>query len=483
MPLVPNWIHGEERPATSRLCLDKYDPATGELQCRLARSAGPDVDAAIAAALTTQAAWAALTPVHRGELVRAAAQRLVEEKAVLAATVSAETGKSMKDALGETAAAAEMGFFLAGEGRRLYGRTTTSAVPNRLAMTSRQPIGVAGLVVAANTPIANVAWKAFPALMCGNTAVLKASEDAPATALAFAKLLARVGIAPGVFNVVQGLGPEAGAPLVEDSRVPLISFTGSSEVGRYINCTAGARLAKVCLELGGKNPFIVCDDAELERAAELAVLSAFSNAGQRCAAGSRIIVFASVYDDFRERLCSRVQRLRLGSRDQDDLGPVINRAQLDGLLDAIRGAVGRGARLLVGGERSTDSSHRGYYLQPTLLENVAADDPLSRTELFGPIACLYSVRDFAEALQLANDSPFGLTAAIHTRSVHRALAFTQGIRAGVTNVNGATYGSEPHMPFGGLRDSGNGFREAGTEVLDVYSEWKTTYMEYDVHQL
>jgi aldehyde dehydrogenase (NAD+) len=475
-PLALNWIEGQETPAAAGRTIDKFDPATGEVQCRLARSGAAEADAAIRAALRTQVAWAESTVVKRGEHLRAAAKLMEVRKEEIAQLVAAETGKSPKDALGEVGAAVEMGYFIAGEGRRFYGRTTTSAVPHRMAQTMRQPIGVAGLIIAANTPIANVAWKAFPALLCGNTAVLKASEDTPRTALWFARILAEAGVPAGVFNVLQGLGEEAGAPLVEDPRVPLISFTGSCAVGRYIQRTAGARLAKICLELGGKNPLIVCDDADLGRAAEAATLSAFSNAGQRCAAGSRIIVFQRVYDQFRDQLVERAKKLRVGPTDVDDYGPVINARQLENMLAAVRRAVQRGARLLTGGERV---GPRGYYLAPTLLESVSPEDEISRAELFGPIACLYRVKDFHEAVALANDTPFGLTGAIHTRNVHRAMTFLQQLRSGVASINGPTYGSEPHMPFGGLRDSGNGFREAGTEVLDVYSDWKTVYINFD----
>jgi len=475
-----NWIANQPHPARSGKTLDKFDPATGRMLCRLARSATADANAAIEAAAKAQPNWADLSPVKRGDLLRDLTLRLAAGKEQVAAVVAAETGKSVKDARGETQAAIEMGFFLAGEGRRFYGRTTTSAIPHRLAMTVRQPLGVAGLIVAANTPIANIAWKVFPALLCGNTAILKASEDTPWTAHLFAALAAEVEIPAGVLNVLQGLGEEAGAPLVADSRVPLISFTGSCPVGRIIQQTAGARLAKICLELGGKNPLIVCDDADLPRAVEAAALSAFSNAGQRCAAGSRVIVFDRVYDAFRQLLLERVRRLKVGPADSDDFGPVINAGQLDRMLTTVQEAVRQGASILAGGERLRDSDHAaGYYMAPTLLENVDPAASISRLELFGPIACLYKVANFAEAVQLANDSPFALTTAIHTRDVNRAMTFLKQVRAGVASVNGMTYGSEPHMPFGGLRDSGNGFREAGTEVLDVYSDIKTVYIHCD----
>ncbi|HMH54961.1 MAG TPA: aldehyde dehydrogenase family protein, partial [Gemmatimonadales bacterium] len=334
-PLILNYVDGAERPAAGGECFAKLAPATGRPLCSVARSRAADVEAAVDAARRAWPAWADATPVYRGDLLRELALSLREHQDELARLVHIETGKSLKDARGETAGAVEMGFFVAGEGRRFYGRTTTSAVPNKVAMTVRQPLGVAGLIIAANTPIANVAWKVFPALLCGNTVVLKPSEDAPAAAWAFARLAAGIGLPAGVLNLINGMGEEAGAPLVESAGVDVVSFTGSTSVGRWIQQTAGARLAKICLELGGKNPLIVCDDADLELAANWAVLSAFSNAGQRCASGSRIIVFDKVYEKFRDLLVERTRRLRVGCGDDDDFGPVINQQQLESMLQAV----------------------------------------------------------------------------------------------------------------------------------------------------
>jgi acyl-CoA reductase-like NAD-dependent aldehyde dehydrogenase len=236
----------------------------------------------------------------------------------------------------------------------------------------------------------------------------------------------------------------------------------------------------VCLELGGKNPLIVCDDANLDRAVTIAGLSAFSNAGQRCASGSRLIVFDAVYDRFKAQLLEYTRGLTLGPADDDDLGPVINQRQLDNMVSAVDRARAAGATVLAGGGRMTDDAHKGgFYMTPTLLEGAADDAEISQAELFGPIACLYRVSDFEEAVRLANDSPFGLTAAIHTANVDRAMTFISRIKSGVASINGGTYGSEPHMPFGGLRQSGTGWREAGTEALDVYSDWKTIYIHAD----
>jgi aldehyde dehydrogenase (NAD+) len=314
--------------------------------------------------------------------------------------------------------------------------------------------------------------------------VLKAAEDTPLTAWIFALIAHDAGLPSGVLNVLQGYGPEVGAPLVEHGDVAVVSFTGSTGVGREIAVQCGRRLARVSLELGGKNPFVVCDDADLPNAVEWATQSAFSNAGQRCAAGSRLIVQDGVYNRFRELLLARTVELKLGPSDEDDFGPVINERQLDGMVAAVEAAKAGGAHVLTGGGRLTDDAHRaGYYMAPTLVEGVAPEDDFSCRELFGPIAALYRAHDFEDALRLANHSPYGLTACIHTRSLHRALEFTRRVEAGVASVNAGTFGSEPHMPFGGVKQSGNGTREPGTEALDVYSNLKDVYISFDPAQV
>jgi acyl-CoA reductase-like NAD-dependent aldehyde dehydrogenase len=477
---IPNWIAGKETGAASGETFSKLSPVSGKVVSSVARSRAADVELAIQSARTAQTGWAKRSPVERGDLLLAITRAMRRHQNEIAGIVAAETGMSFKQARGETGGAIAQGEFMAGEGRRLYGRTTTSAVPNKYAMTVRQPLGVAGLIIAANTPIANVAWKVFPALVCGNAAVLKAAEDTPATAWIFGKLAHEVGLPPGTLNIIQGYGEEAGAPLVAHPGVDMVSFTGSSAVGRQIARVAGERLARVSLELGGKNPLVVCDDADLENAAKWVLLSAFSNAGQRCAAGSRIIVFAAIYDRFRTMLIERTERLKVGPGDDDDFGPVINEEQLTNMLASVERAEKKGAVILTGGHRLNDPAHApGFYMAPTIVENVHAHDEISTAELFGPVTCLYRVKDFAEALSLANDSPYGLTACIHTRSIHRAMEFTQKIQCGVAVVNAGTYGSEPHMPFGGLKQSGNGWREPGTEALDVYSNLKDIYITID----
>jgi len=441
--------------AASERTFEKVGPGDGARLCAVARSDVADVERAVAAARRAQPGWAARTAVERGRLVRDIAQGLDERREEAAELVAAETGKSRDLALGEVDAAVEMGFFVAGEGRRLYGRTTTSGMPNRTVMVVRRPVGVAALIVSFNTPLPNYAWKTFPAVLCGDASVLKPSEHTPLSAALFAQLCNDV-LPPGVLNVVHGLGGEAGPPLVEHADVDLVSFTGSAEAGRWINEHAGRRLAKVCLELGGKNALVVCDDADLDRAVEWSLASAFSNAGQRCAAASRLVVFDAVYGEFRDRLVEGARRY--------DAGPVISKESLERILLALEEA-----KVLTGGERL---DRAGWWLSPTVVEDVPADADLSCTELFGPVTILYRVRDLDEAIALVNDSPYGLTSAIHTASLHRAMRFADAVETGVVVVNGGTHGSEPHMGFGGVKQSGTGWREAGVEALDVYSEWK-----------
>jgi acyl-CoA reductase-like NAD-dependent aldehyde dehydrogenase len=452
---VANLIAGRFAASGAGATFEKLRPGDGSFLCAVPRSDTDDVEAAVAAARAAQPEWAARTPVERGQLVRELALALHARREEAAQLVSEETGKLQELALGEVDAAVEMGFFVAGEGRRLYGRTTTSAMPNRTVMATRRPVGVAALIVSFNTPMPNYAWKAFPAVFCGNAAVLKPSEHTPASASFFAELCQEL-LPPGVLNVVHGLGPEVGPPLVEHPDVDLVSFTGSAETGRWIHEHAGRRLAKVCLELGGKNALVVCDDADLERAVEWSLASAFSNAGQRCAAASRLIVFDAVYDEFRERLVA-------GARTYET-GPLINEESLQRILGSLDGA-----RVAVGGERL---DRPGWWLAPTVLEDVAADADVSCRELFGPVTILYRVRDLDDAIELVNDSPYGLTSAVHTASLHRAMRFADAVQAGVVVVNGGTHGSEPHMGFGGVKQSGTGWREAGVEALDVYTEWK-----------
>ncbi len=481
---IPNWINGQETAAMSQKKFRKLNPANGEVIFNVARSSKNDVDKTVETALAKAEGWAATPPVQRGLILHNIVRKLIERKEEMGRMVHMETGKSLQSSIGETEGAIQCGLFYASEGQRLYGRTTTSGAINKMCMTVRQPVGVAGLIIAANTPIANVAWKVFPALICGNTAILKAAEDTPGTAWLFGQMAKEAGLPDGVLNIIQGLGEEAGAPIVENPSIGVISFTGSTRVGKLVQQIAGGRMAKVSLELGGKNPLIVCDDADLENAVKWVLLSAFSNAGQRCASGSRIIIFDEVYDKFKSLLIEKTKNLTVGTANEDDLGPVINERQLNNMLKAIKKSQSEGAKVLIGGNKIMNAGKAaGFYMAPTLIENVQPTANISRTELFGPIAILYNVKDFKKAVQLANNSPYGLTACIHTKNYHRAMEFTQISKSGVVVVNAGTFGSEPHMPFGGLRQSGNGTREPGTEALDIYSDLKDIYLIRDPQHL
>lgn len=476
IPKYCNWIAGSRRPAADGEWLDKFSPHTGKKIAEVSNSQIVDVTAAFDAAEGQFDAWSALPAVVRGQHLTEAVNALQRNSTALANIVALETGKSLKDAAGEVNGAIAQATFFAGEGMRLYGRTLTSGMPGKSSQTVRQARGVAGLIVPANTPIANIAWKVFPALICGNTVVLKASEDAPGVADLFMQIVQESGIPAGVLNCVQG-GAGAGRAIVEEPRAAVVSFTGSTVVGRWIAEAAGHRLARVSLELGGKNPFVVCDDADLEQAVHWAALSAFSNAGQRCAAGSRILVFSGVYEEFEAAFVERARSLRLGIAEDCDLGPVVSRRQQLSILAGIEAAQAEGGTVLCGGQ-VPDSAElaNGYYVQPTVIAGLDPDCPSARKELFGPVATLHRVADIREALRVANGTEYGLTAAIHTRSVDRAMWFAQRVRAGVANINIGTYGSEPHMPFGGFGASGNGTREPGVEALDVYSELKNISM-------
>ena len=458
---------------------DKRCPIDDRVVAQVARGGAAEVAHALSSAAGAAEAWAQTPAPRRGAILGRAAQLLREREQEFGEIIQVETGKPWKNAIAEVASSADLAVFMEGEGSRFYGKTMPSPIPNRTVQTVRSPIGVCAAIMPFNSPLAGVAWKVFPALLCGNAVVVKSHELTPHTAVAFGRLLKDAGLPVGLYSAVQGSGPDAGAPLVQDNRVGVVSFTGSSATGKLIQKMVSERsvLAKVCLELGGKNPFVVCDDADLELAADLAVASAFIDAGQRCASGSRLIVFDSVYDAFRKVLLERVARVRVGSGPEDECGPVISRASLDRLVAQVAGAVSRGATLLAGGS-AVAALAPGYYMAPTVLEGAKPSDDVSQHELFGPVTCLYRCRDFDDAVRLANGTSYGLTGAIHTSSHHRAQAFVARYRGGLVSVNGATFGAGPHMPFGGVKNSGNGFREPGTESLDVYTELKTVVINH-----
>ena len=480
---VSHWLDDAETrslTANDSPTFEKRCPIDDRVLAHVERGGAADVGRAIDSAAAACDAWGRLPAPRRGDVLARAARLLREREREFGEIVQLETGKPWKNAVAEVASSADLADFMASEGSRFYGKTMTTPIENRAVQTLRAPIGICAGIMPFNSPLAGISWKAFPALLCGNALVVKSHEQTPYTAVHFGKLLRDAGLPRGLYSAVQGFGPEVGAPLVHDTRVGIVSFTGSAPTGKLVQKMVSERavLGKVCLELGGKNPLVVCDDADLGLAVEHATASAFIDAGQRCAAGSRLLVFDSVYEAFRERLIERVKAVKVGSGPDDECGPVISRGNLDRLVNAVAAARARGACVLIGGA-ALASLAPGYYMQPTVLENVDPDDELSQHELFGPITCLYRVRDFEQAIILANSTSFGLTGAIHTRNLHRVQEFIRRYQGGLVSVNGPTYGAGPHMPFGGVKNSGNGFREPGTEALDVYTEWKTIVVNHD----
>jgi acyl-CoA reductase-like NAD-dependent aldehyde dehydrogenase len=481
---ITHWIDDAEAPSRRDPAIDstpfeKRCPIDDRVLAEVERGSPRDVAHAIDCADAARAEWGRLPAPRRGEVLARVAALLRSREREFGEIVQLETGKPWKNAVAEVGSSADLADFMASEGSRFYGKTMTSPIANRAVQTLRQPVGICAGIMPFNSPLAGIAWKTFPALLCGNAIVVKSHELTPYTAVHFGKLLRDAGLPRGLYSAVQGFGNEVGAPLVQDARVGVVSFTGSAPTGKLVQKMVSERpvLAKVCLELGGKNPLVVCDDADIALAAEHATASAFIDAGQRCAAGSRLLVFDAVYDTFREELLARVKAVSVGSGPDDQCGPVITAANLDRLQRAIDGAVARGGNVAIGG-RAVEALAPGYYMAPTVLENVSHDDEVSQHELFGPVTCLYRVRDFDHAISLANATSFGLTGAVHTRSLHRVQEFITRYQGGLVSVNGPTYGAGPHMPFGGIKNSGNGFREPGTEALDVYTEWKTVVINH-----
>lgn len=469
MESVYNWIGNRNHAAESGDFFEKRNPHNNELLWKVYSADVNLVDDAVRSSLEAFYDWSRLTPIERGCYISEMIKVLFAKSEDIISCNSLETGKSRKNSFGEFKAAIQQAKFWEGEGMRLYGQSYTSENSLKFSTSIRVPIGVAALIVPANTALANIAWKLFPALVCGNTVVLKASENAPKLASFFGEIAKEINLPSGVLNILQGEG-KTGELLVKHKDTRLISFTGSTEVGKRIAYEASNSLKRVSLELGGKNPFIVCEDANLKDAVDWATLSAFSNAGQRCSAASRIIIADKVYDEFKREFSNRIKSLKLGIDDDCDLGPVITKRHQKNIEHIINQFKNSGANVLSVCEAVIPNID-GNYILPTVIEENGYSD-FSDTEFFAPVVVLSRYRTFEEAIALANKSLYGLTAAIHTNDINKAMHFAKEINAGVANVNFGTYGSEPHMPFGGLGISGNGSREPGTEAINVYTELK-----------
>lgn len=445
------------------------------------RSDKIDVNNAVSSALSAFSEWKNISPADRCNIIQKAGRIMENRKAEIAAVISRENGKTVKSAYGDVQSGIDMAYYVAGEGRRWYGKTAHSALKRRFAMTKRYPVGVVGIITSWNFPMAITCWKVFPALMCGNTVVLKSEENTPETVVHFVKIMEEAGLPAGVLNLIHGQGPEAGEALTLHPDVSMISFTGSSSTGKTIGRNCSNRLAKVSLELGGKNAVIVMDDADLDLAADAVVCGAFSLAGQRCTATSRVIVHNSVYDNFLSIVLERVGRLKIGpgSDDSSEVTPLINRRQLDRVLGYIGRAQKEGAKIITGGGQLAGGVYdRGYYIAPTIIDNVSPDMEIAMEEVFGPVLTVFNAGSYEDAVRLLNSVPYGLSASLFTRDVNKSFSFFDDAEVGVCYINAPTFGSEPHMPFGGVKGSGLGHREAGWAAIEAFSEVKTLYVDY-----
>jgi alpha-ketoglutaric semialdehyde dehydrogenase len=454
------------------------NPATGGVIAEVTRSGPADARAAAVAAAEAFPGWRRTPAPRRGEILYRVAEVIRDRKEELARILTTEMGKVIAEARGDVQEAIDMAYYMGGEGRRMFGYTVPAELPNKHAMSVREPIGVVACITPWNFPIAVPSWKILPALICGNTVVWKPSPETPATSAAFLRCFIDAGLPPGVLNLLVGGGPEVGAALVEDPDVRLISFTGSTATGRKVAEAAGRHLKRVALELGGKNAVIVLADANMDLATEAIFWAAFGTTGQRCTACSRVIVEEAAYPQLVERLLAGIKKLRLGDGldESVQIGPVINAAALERIDAYMEVARQEGAEILCGGKPAQAGG--GYFFEPTLLGQVRPEMRVAHEEIFGPVLSLITVRSLAEAIAVNNSVRYGLSASIFTQDVNRAFQAMRELDTGIVYVNHGTTGAEIQLPFGGTKETGNGHREAGHAALDVFSEWKSIYVDY-----
>jgi alpha-ketoglutaric semialdehyde dehydrogenase len=476
-----NFIGGEWVDAASGDTFESVSPADGDSIGVFPKSGPQDVDRAVAAAKSAWEDWRLVPAPERGNILYRFASLLTDQKAELTDLMTREMGKVKAEAGGDVQEAIDMSLYMAGEGRRLFGHTTPSELRDKFNMSVRMPIGVVGVITPWNFPIAIPSWKIAPALVCGNTVVFKPARDTPLLGERFVELLVDAGLPPGVLNIVHGGGGAVGDRLVKHPDVRVITLTGSRETGVEVMRNAAEGLKHVHLELGGKNAIVVLDDADLDLAVDGIIWSAFGTSGQRCTAASRVIVQAGVYDQVQSRLVAAAEGMRLGPgwEDDTDVGPVINKAALEKIHEYTEIGKGEGAKLLTGGEIAGDNGlDKGFYYRPTVFGDVDPQMRIAQEEIFGPTTALIRVNDLDEAIRVSNGIKYGLSSSIFTRDVNNAFRAMRDLAAGITYVNAGTTGAEVHLPFGGTKDTGNGHREAGQAALDVFTEWKSIYVDY-----
>ncbi|HUV31278.1 MAG TPA: aldehyde dehydrogenase family protein [Acidobacteriota bacterium] len=477
-----NFINGEWVESKSGETFENRNPAnTDELVGVFQKSTPEDVKAAIDAAAEAYEKWRLVPAPKRGEILFRIASRLLDVKEALSRDMTREMGKIIAETRGDTQEAIDMAFYMAGEGRRLFGMTTPSELTNKFNMTVRQPLGVCSFITPWNFPMAIPAWKMMPALICGNTVVIKPATDTPLSVVSLVRICHEEGIPRGVVNMVTGSGGTLGDALIGDPRVKVVSFTGSTETGRKVSRACAPNFKHSCLEMGGKNVQIVMDDAKLELAVDGALWGAFGTTGQRCTATSRLVCHKDVVGRFVSMLVKRARELKIGGGLDEtvQMGPCINQQQLDTILSYIEVGKKEGARMATGGEKLTGGDYdKGFFVGPTVFTEVTRDMRIWKEEIFGPVLSVGTFSTLEEAIELANDTNYGLSASIYTQDINKAYVAMRDVYTGIFYVNAPTIGAETHLPFGGVKETGNGHREAATAALDVFSEWKSVYIDF-----
>ncbi len=477
-----NFIAGKWCEAQSGQTFENRNPANwDEVLGVFPKSGKEDVDKAVRSAQEGFKEWRKVPAPQRGQIMKRVGDLLVKHKEDIARGMTKEMGKVLMETRGDVQEGIDTAYYAAGEGRRLFGQTAPSELPSKFCVSIRQPIGVAGVITPWNFPMAIPTWKIFPALLCGNSVVFKPASDVPLTGTRLVELLLEAGVPPKAINLVHGTGSTVGIPLVEHPGVDVISFTGSSAVGRQISSISGQGLKRLSLELGGKNAQIVMDDANLDLALEGVIWGAFGTTGQRCTATSRLILQEGIYEEFVERLVERTRNLKLGDGldSSTDVGPVINEKQRENIHSYVEVGQREGARLLCGGESANEGKlSKGFFYRPTIFVDVTPQMRIAKEEIFGPVLAVLKVKTLDEAIEVLNATPYGLSSSIYTQDVNQAFRAIEDIEAGITYINGPTIGAEAHLPFGGVKDTGNGHREGGWTVYDIFTEWKTIYVDY-----
>jgi len=483
MEQIKNFINGRWVESRSGETFRSINPANKEGVGVISKSNREDVDQAVKVAREAYEGWRLTPAPRRGEILFRAAENILKSKEVLGRWVTRETGKILSEGLGDVQEAIDMGYYMAGEGRRLSGETVPSELPNKDMKSMRVPMGVFGLITPWNFPIAIPSWKIFPALICGNTVVFKPSSDTSVCAAKFVETLVEAGLPKGVLNLIHGPGREVGEYLVSHPGVDAISFTGSSDIGQRLERICGEIHRIIATEMGGKNAIIVMDDAKLDLAIDGSMWGGFGTTGQRCTATSRVVIHKKVYRTFTERLRVAASRLRLGDGLQKgtDVGPVINESQFKKILQYIEIGKKEGAKLILGGKAyRRGNCAKGYYIEPTLFGDVIPEMRIAQEEIFGPVVSLIKADDLEDAIRIVNNTPYGLSSAIYTQDVNSTAIAERDLDSGIVYINASTIGAEIQLPFGGIKHSGFGRKEAGGRggALDTYSRWKVIYRDY-----